>query len=256
MTIARLIGFTFPAAGTLALLASPIVTNPRSRSAAAEDIRAKSRAVYAALKSYADTGTVDVAYGGFAAPSHDRHTFKTFYRAPRSFYFDFVKQGNTGRLVLWSEADGFHSWGQATGVESVYPKGQGSTAFVTSVSPTSGSVMLIASLLFQTAGLAGTLTEFRDAEEEGIEKVNGRPCHKLVGVAKSVYQTTGHEVNVRKTTVWIDVETLLIRRIFEDTPRGTPSSLVSRITTTFEPHANPTLDDGRFRFTAPGAQNR
>jgi hypothetical protein len=51
-------------------------------------------------------------------------------------------------------------------------------------------------------------------------------------------------------TVWIDAQTLLVRRVFEDTAEGTGSD-ANRFTTTFEPQANPTLDDARFAFTPP-----
>jgi hypothetical protein len=49
----------------------------------------------------------------------------------------------------------------------------------------------------------------------------------------------------------IDVETLLVRKIFEDTPNGLGAGLRNRVTTTFEPQANPVLEDSRFRFTVP-----
>jgi hypothetical protein len=74
-----------------------------------------------------------------------------------------------------------------------------------------------------------------------------------VGVARSTYRT-GHEHNVRRTTIWIDQETLLVRKIFEDTPRGTPATSIMRVTTTFEPVLNPTIEDSRFRFVAPTGQ--
>ncbi len=109
----------------------------------------------------------------------------------------------------------------------------------------------MAPLLFPNAGLTGTLTEFTNASVVGTEDVGGRPCQKLVGIARSVYQATGHVTNVRRTTVWIDAASGLVRKVFEDTREGTPVGTVGRVTTTFEPVANPALDDARFRFTAP-----
>src|SRR5205823_5414598 len=125
-------------------------------------------------------------------PSHEHHTFKTFYRAPREFMFDFVKQQNIDRFVIWSDADAFHTWWQTTGIETTYPKGQGAGAFVAATPPTSNTVMLLAPLLFAQAGLAGTLTEIADVKAAGTESVNGHLCQKIVGVARSVYQATGH----------------------------------------------------------------
>ncbi len=87
--------------------------------------------------------------------------------------------------------------------------------------------------------------------EAGIESIDGNQCQKLVGTAKSVYQQSGHVANVRAATVWIDLRTLLVRRVLEDASAQAPGGNVSRITTTFIPQANPTLDDGRFSFVPP-----
>jgi outer membrane lipoprotein-sorting protein len=221
----------------------------------ADDILARSRAAYASLRSYADTGTVVIEYGPVGAPLREQHAFTTRYRAPRSFYFDFIKDRETDRFVVWSDDEAFHTWWQTTGVAQTYPKGQGAAAFSTGASITKGSLMQISPLLFPQAGLAGTLTEFSDASVAGTEAVAGRPSHTLVGVARSVYQQTGRAVNVRRTTVWIDTETFLVRKVFEDSPEGTAGSIVSRVITTFDPQANPTLDDGRFRFAVPPTRN-
>jgi outer membrane lipoprotein-sorting protein len=225
---------------------------PASHVSAADDLFARSRAMYGSLRSYADTGTIDSEYGPPNGLAHDRHTFKTCYRAPRHFYFDFVKQDDADRFVVWSDDEAFHSWWKATGVADTYPKGQGSSAFITGSVPTMGSVNEIAPLLFPQAGLTGTLTEVGDLAPAGAESVGGRPTQKLVGVAKSMYQGTGHETNVRKAALWIDPQTLLIRKVFEDSSDG---ATVSRITVTFVPEANPSLDDARFRFTPPASQN-
>jgi hypothetical protein len=217
---------------------------------APQEVLARSRVLYGSLRSYADSGTVDVELGPAANLIRERHTFKTHYRGPRHFSFDFIKHQNLDRFVVWGNDEAFHSWWQATGVHSTFPKGKGATAFLTGALPTKNALMLISPLLFPNAGLAGTVTEFGDQTNAGTESVGGRPCHKLTGVARSRYGN-GYEHNVRETTIWIDQETLLIRRIFEDTPRGTPGGTVSRVTTTFEPVLNPTLEDSRFTFVPP-----
>ncbi len=88
----------------------------------------------------------------------------------------------------------------------------------------------------------------------GTEVVGGRPCQKFVGVAKSTYQTSGRVVNVRGTSVWIDAESLLVRKVFEDTPEGGAAGYANQVTTTFEPQVNPVLDDSRFHFTPPSGR--
>ena len=88
--------------------------------------------------------------------------------------------------------------------------------------------------------------------DAGMESVDGHQCHKLTGVAKSVYRT-GYETNVRKVAVWIDAETLLVRKVLEDSRAG-PAMNVNRVTMTFAAHANPPLDGTHFTFTPPSAQ--
>lgn len=221
----------------------------------ASDLMARVRSTYAALKSYSDTGTlvIESAAGG-SAPSIERHTFKTFYRAPRHFYFDFVKDPKAGadRFVLWIDAEAAHTWWATTGVEDAYPPGSGTAAFAIGSGPTDGALMGIAPLLFAKSGLGGDV--FEDFTSAGTELVNGHQCQRLNGIAKSVYQATGHVTNIRKASVWIDPDTMLFRKIFTDTPRGTVAGSVMRSTLTFEPQANPSLDDAKFKFTPPSTQ--
>jgi outer membrane lipoprotein-sorting protein len=231
----------------IALTIAVACLRPASSTAVQDDILAKSRATYAALKSYSDTGTVLHEYG---VNSVSRHAFKTNYRAPRHFYFEFNEDKADGGSVLaiWCEGADFQSWWADTRALSTYPPGKGAAAFASAVNFTVGSAIQIPSLLFAAAGLSGTIGELADMKAAGTEPIGGRPAHKFAGVASSKYAATGHVLNVRAATVWIDVETLLVRRIFEDTPKGFPAGTRNRITTTFEPQANPALDDSRFRF--------
>lgn len=236
-------------AATLAAFASPATASPR-----AADVLAQVRALYAGLRSYADSGTVVNEFGSNPRdPSRETHRFRTAFRRPRSFVFDFVKHGGKDRYVVWGDDQAFHSWWLTTGVQYDYPKGQGAGAFGTGSAQTKGSLVMISPLLFAGAGLSGTLTQVRDVEEDGKEAINGHDCIRLAGVAKDVYPS-GKEVNVRKVIVWIDAKSMLVRRVFEDTPRGSMANSVSRYYTTFEPVANPTLGDARLTFTPPEAQ--
>jgi outer membrane lipoprotein-sorting protein len=230
----------------LSLCMAAVATYAR---AAAEDILSRSRAAYATLTTYADTGTVDAEFGAAPGTGRERHVFRTFYRAPRGLLFDFTKANSADRYVVWSDDEAFRSWWKATGATSNYPKGQGLSAFVNGSVPTAGALIAITPWLFPKSGLTGTLTELADVTDAGTETIAGRPCRKLVGTAKSVYGATGHVTNVRRVTLWIDTETLLVRRLLEDASEG---RIVSRRTYTFEPKANPKLDDAQFRFAPPG----
>lgn len=233
-----------------AICSSLAWTHAEQGGASAQDILAKSQAAYAALHSYSDTGTVDTEFGPPNGLLREHHTFKTFFRAPRHFLFDFVKQDTADRFVVWADDEAFHTWWQATSAAETYPKGQGGGAFVAGGQPTLNSLMVLSPWLFPQGELDGALTEFGDATLAGTDAINGHACYKLSGVGKSIYRQSGHVVNVRKMTVWIDTQSLLVRRVFEDTGDGS-ASYVNRFTTSFDPRPNPPLADASFTFTPP-----
>ena len=219
----------------------------------AADILDRARAKYAALKSYSDTGTVTTEYKGGNDPgpsSVERHTFSTYYRAPRQFFFDFVKDPKVGdeRFVIWADGSDFYTWWSATKVREDYPKGQGGTAFAVATFPTHGSLMQISPLLFAGGGLHGPIVDLKVLKSDELEEINKHRCYKFVGEVALAYGT-GAVSSVVPTTVWIDADSLLVRRILEDTPKNAPG--IDRTTTTFEPVADPKVDDAKFKFTPP-----
>jgi hypothetical protein len=219
------------------------------------DLWDQSRAAYASLHTYADVGTVTTEErppGGTTLI--ERHTFFTRYAAPRKFYFEFRKDPkvSTERLVIWSDGGEFQSWWSATSVHQTYPQGTGASAFALSSFPTKGSVLLIPPLLFPQAGLQGPLVAFKVTRVAGDEELDGNQVHKLVGEVTIGY-ATGLGAHARPTTVWVDARTLLVRKIVEETPAGSPEGSASRVTTTFQPQSNPRLADSLFRFAVPGA---
>jgi outer membrane lipoprotein-sorting protein len=214
-----------------------------------EAILQRSRAIYAALGSYSDSGTVVV---DLTATTQDRHTFTTlFKRAPRHFLFDFRKQGDD-RYVVWGDPDAFHTWWKEIDQQSDYPNPQNIDAINLSDFQTAGSVNKISALLYSKAPLVGALTHFADVSLDGTEDIGGQHCFRLVGRTSDLYGATGKEVNIRKLTMWIDATTALVRQIREEA-KGPPGS-INRTTTTFVPVANPTLADGQFTFAPPALQ--
>ncbi len=220
---------------------------PAPRLRAADDILQQMRAMYAGLRSYADTGSVLYEYG---TGSKDRHTFSTLItRTPRRFYFDFHKEGGD-RGVIWGDPDAFHTWWKTTGQVFDYPNPDNLGAFSTASYTTYGAATKVPLLWYSKAPLQGPFTNFTDGEVEGTELVGGHKCHRIVGITRDVYSATQREVNARRLTVWIDVESLLIRKVFEK-PRTSLPGHIDGTTTTYEPQANPALDDSRLRFTPP-----
>jgi outer membrane lipoprotein-sorting protein len=244
MMVRKLIWLLF-----LSFVVAMVLTSSPARSVAADDVLARSRAMYAALKSYADTGTVEHEYGPTSARARDRHAFTTFFnRAPRRFYFDFKKDSGD-RYVIWGDPEAFHTWWKTTNVKEDYPNPGNIGAFSTSGPLTAGSAMKIPTLLYSKADLQGPFTNFTDAVNDGMEDINGHKCYRLGGTAKDIYGT-GRESNVRALTVWIDAESLLIRKLVE-VPKDQLPGHFNRTTTTFEPQPNQALDESRFKFTPP-----
>lgn len=246
---------------SLAVLASWVAaagpSPPAAAAVSAAELITRSRAAYGSLKSYADSGEVLDQFGPNAADVY-RHTFKTYFRAPRNFLFDFTADPRAGgaRIVIWCDGGDFQSWFSATGQHASYPRGSNTAQlpFQQSAARTRGAVALIPGLLYAGSGLVSAFNEFGEAELAGNESVTTRAAYKLIGVARSVYPATHRETNVRRATVWVDQGNHLLRQIFEDTPKGLPASAVIRITTTLEPRANPQLDDSVFHFIVPSEQ--
>jgi len=220
----------------------------------------QSIARYAALTSYADTGTVVRESSGLV----DSWKFKTQFQRPLNFRFDFqgvssrsrdlVTDSSHNHIVLWMIQGELQTYNQYMRSHSVIPPTGNQPAELLGASvATAGTSVLIPSLLYSKSNLPSTLRQIREAVDAGYETVGGHRCHKIVGKAAEYYPS-GKSTNVRQVTVWIDAETLLLRKIFEDTSEGIPAGFYNRLTVTIEPVANPTLDEGSFRFTVPASQ--
>lgn len=217
----------------------------------AADVMARVRATYSNLKSYADQGSVVTEDGsGAGAPLIETHTFRTRYQAPRQFLLEFHKASGE-QYVIWGEGTDFQTWWSATRVHALYPKGKGASAFAVSALPTKDAVTIIAPLLFASSGLQGALTGFTPVEPVGTETVAGHATYKLTGRLGLAYGT-GNVTGARAATLWVDTQTLLVRKILEDTPAGSGQGVISRVTMTFTPEANPALSAAQFHFAAPG----
>jgi hypothetical protein len=226
-----------------------------------EDVLAQSIALYATLVSYADTATVVREAPGLV----DQWKFRThFRRSGPDFYFDFqgvtsqsaglTTDASANRVVLWmiqGELQSYHLPGRW---HETIPRDTGNqpAALQRAVASTACTSILIPSLLFSKSNLPGAILQIEEPADAGFETVDGHRCHKITGTASEYYRT-GRQTNVRKVSVWIDADTLLIRKVFEDTPEGYLAGSYSRLTVTIDPQANPTIDDGQFEFTVPAS---
>lgn len=225
------------------------------------DVLAKSIKYYSTLTSYSDTGTVRRESSGTV----DDSRFTThFRRATRDLFFEFQQltsltrstkfsiDMSSYRTVIWMVKGEMQTYDRRTEAhEAVNPEGGGQVRALQNANYASQGVsILIPSLLYSQSRLPSTILQITEATAAGVEDIGGRRCHKITGVAAQFYPS-GQRTNVRAVTVWIDSETQLIRRVFEDTPKNYPAGGVSRLTITLQPQANPAIDDAKFQFTVP-----
>jgi outer membrane lipoprotein-sorting protein len=228
----------------LVLAHLPLLVEVNARAQSADDILKRMRDAYGALNSYADSAVIVSEYG-----ATDRHTFATYFnRSSRHFLLDFHKQGGD-RYVVWGDPDGFHTWWKTTKQTTDYPNPSNAAAITLSGPPTQSAVVKIPTLLYSKANLGGDFTNFANAKLEGNEDVGGHRCYRLTGKASDSYAASGKEVNIRKMTLWIDAESSLLRRVREEWPPV--GGTATRTTTTYEPQANPTIEQDKFKFVPP-----
>jgi len=243
------IGATMVALATTAL---------HSNQSEADALR-RSKAVYAALTSYADTGTVIGEYGGFSSHA----AFKTYFRRKGTvdFYFDYTLQYDlyaqdssrltykNSRRLWWMRNRNLQTYNFETKEHRTYPPTANQAASLNEPR-TKGASLLITELLFRSANLPGTILQIEESSDAGMEEVGGHPCFKVIGVAAQYYPS-GQRTGVRQVTVWIDRDTLLIRKVFEDTAKSYGPDAINRLTFLLDPQANPTLDDSKFDVQIP-----
>jgi len=225
----------------------------------AEDALKRSYAAYAALTTYADSGTVEVQTSGFV----DRYVFRTYFtRQPRNLFLGFryveseyndgYKLKGNEEFVIWMENGNLQTFDAKTQEHQTYPEDGGRQvhALNSASYTTKGVSVLVPSLIYTKAGMASMIQATEEAASAGTETVDGRPCLKVMGIERWRYPS-GQVTGVRPITIWIDAESYLIRKIFEDTPKSMGRGVIERRTITFRPHANPALEPTRFRYTVP-----
>jgi hypothetical protein len=223
----------------------------------AMDLLKRSMDLYSTLPAYADSGTAVREGPGLV----DRWKFKTYFSRPRNFRFDFqgvtsqsaglTMDSSSQHIVLWMIEGELQSFNQQMRSHNTVGRtGNQPGELLNASAYTAGTSVLIPSLLFAKSDLPGSIRQIREAAYAGLESVNGHRCHKIVGTAAQFYPS-GKMTNVREVTVWLDAQNLLVRKVFEDTPKGYPAGSYLRLTIQLDPQANPTLEPANFHFTVP-----
>jgi hypothetical protein len=241
----------------VALLSTLLATTLARADDDGMDLLKRSMAFYASLSTYSDSGTAVREGPGLV----DRWKFKTYFLRPLDFRFDF--QGVTSQsagltvdssaqhVALWMIQGELQSFNQQLRTHNTIGRtGNQPGELLNASAYTAGTSVLIPSLLFAKSDLPGSIRQIREATHAGFESVNGHRCHRIVGTAAQFYPS-GKMTNVRQVTVWLDAQSLLVRKVFEDTPQGYPAGSFLRLTINLDPQANPKLEDENFQFVVP-----
>ena len=221
----------------------------------------KAIAYYATLTSYADSGTIVQEAPGIVDTAK---TTLYFRRSTRDLYIElhavnsvttatkYSIDMSANRHVIWMFQGEMATYDfRSRNHQRVNADAGGQVRALQAGShATQGISVLIPSLLYSQARLPGTISQMEEAIVAGIEEIDKRRCHKVVGVAAEYYPS-GQRTNIRPVTIWIDIDTHLIRKVFEDTPANYPAGSYQRKTITLQPQANPAMDDAKFQFKVP-----
>lgn len=158
------------------------------------------------------------------------------------------------RYVWWMRSGNLQYYAFETKDHKIIPPTANQAGALNNIA-TKGASILIPSLLFRKANLPSALLALEQSSDAGMEDLDGHPCHKVIGVAAEVYPS-GQRVNVRQVTISIDRDSLLIRKVFHDTPKNYGADTFYRVTIALQPQANPDLDDAKFDFQVPDVQQQ
>jgi hypothetical protein len=211
----------------------------------ASDVLQRTRTAYHNLHTYSDTGDVATEYQGVGTNvlTNTKGSFQTSYEAPRHFRLKFKKE-NGEQLAIWTigQERTVYSWWSVTLAQDSNPT---VVPFLTAAHPTMGTTTLIPALLFPQASFNGQFDQLTDPKLETNEHIDGHTCYKITGNEAAIKGTM-----VRPLTLWIDTESLLVRRVVEGTPQSMGKGGVSRTTWNIRPQADPMLKEEDFVFSA------
>lgn len=235
------------------------VSEDRSATQAVSDVMTRSIAAYAALKAYSDNGTVEVESPGML----ERAKFTTHFRRPDGdLYLDYqgIETYYTAtkskvdldmyRTVIWMLKGQMETYDRSLQAHNIIEAGGQAQALTVAIPATNGISTLLPSLLYPQAKMRSTFFEIEEASEAVLDNVGKHRCHRIKGIAAQYYPS-GARTGVRPVTLWIDADTLLLRKVFEDTPKGYTLGSYRRVTVTIDPQPNPALDDAKFQFKVP-----
>ena len=195
----------------------------------AQQILDKMASTYATCKSYRDSGAVT----NFFSPQHiDIKPFRTAFMRPDQFRFEYDDPDPEKPYIVWAKGDEVRTWWYARpGVQNPPTLGRG-IAGATGVS--GGSAHTIPTLLLPDQIGGRGMASLTDLTRLPDEAVDDTPCFKLQG-----------KFGDQPTTLWLEKETHLLRRMFEETK-------LARTTTVYRPELDKEIPADELEFQSIG----
>lgn len=205
----------------------------------APQILKRTHQVYRASKSYIDTGIVQTVYVTQSGERTGETYFKTAYVAPFDFRFE-SKMNDFGSVevhfIVGNDENGVEAWLSSdpalmrdiSSIQKALDAGAGISR---------DSSGMIAGMFFPGTKLGGDIVRLTSAVRLEDAEIDGVDCFQVQGFR---WPNTG-----RPTTVWIEKERFLIRRVYEEQEM---KDLTTKTTWSYKPAINVPVREEALRF--------
>lgn len=246
--------------GSLVALSLVVVAAFPVRAPFAEDVEGQSavkillgmKKTYRGCRSYRDTGEVRVSGSVEGGSFASRLPFATGFVRDGAFRFEFTDQGlgeRESRFILWSSGGQVRAWWEAQGGERRVASLSEALGAASGVS--AGASLRVPGLLLpnrvESAFFLGAPERLAD------DVVDGASCYRIRGTGREtpyrlITGSTSAIVEDERLTVWIDRNSLLLRRVEE---RRTLSTYSTVTVTSYVPEIDVEIPDRELAFDPP-----
>lgn len=209
--------------------------------------------VYADCTTYSDSGVVKIIFFQADGERTSERPFTTAFVRPDSFRFEYTEQtfyGGEHRYIIWREGASVKSWWSIRpGIETPASL---SMALAMGTGISGGSAHTIPALLLPDEILGTRLMDMTEAKriEDAYLDKTGCEVTATSGSGDECYRVQGQFATspVTLLAVWIEKETLLVRRIDQQNQFDT---FRAETTTTYSPVINGDITEDMLEFGAP-----
>ncbi|MFA7231930.1 MAG: M56 family metallopeptidase, partial [Victivallaceae bacterium] len=216
-----------------------------------EQIIAKMAETYAKCKTYQDSGTVKTIFFQDTGERVEEKPFTTAFVRPDLFRFEYKEKVDSFLkekpcYIVWRKGDEVLTWFYATNPNIVTKATSLSFGLAGATGVSSGSAHTIPALLLSEAG-GSKLSDLKETKLLEDGSFDNSKCFRVQG--KFIYKNDNANVIRKPTTIWIDKNTLLVRKIDEE---NVFSYFRTEVTTTYYPVINKDIPGSALEFNPPG----